>query len=79
MVCSTKKQHCYFKAFLVVRLTFFLRDEGCTVVYCIIVLLLVRTDVTTNRVTIIITIAMYTRSMSVCVCDQNGVCKCVMC
>lgn len=50
-------------------------------VYCIIVLLLVIADVSTNRVTIFITIAMYTRSMSVyaCECDQNGVCNCVMC
>lgn len=50
-------------------------------VYCIIGLLLVIVDITTNRVTIIIAIAMYKCPMSVtvCECDQNGVCKCVMC
>lgn len=60
---------------------FFLHDEGRTVVYCIIVLLFIIADITTNRVTIIITIAMYKCPMSVTACewDQNGVCKCVMC
>lgn len=59
----------------------FLRDEGRTVVYCIIVLLLVIVDITTNCVTIITTIAMYKCQTSVTVCewDHNGVCKCVMC
>ncbi len=50
-------------------------------VFCIIDLLLVIIDITTNCVTVIITIAMYKCLTSVTVCewDQNGVCKCVMC